>query len=214
MNKIKILLGASALLFSSLIHASIISIDDPVFGIDSVTQDSESGLDWLDVTLSINRSFLDVNSQFGIGGDYEGWRYANTSDFTQLWHNILGNNPTGLTHTIHASSSSDLLPWIQVFGDTSTNENFWLNASYTIGFLDSAPGYTSRPYSAAVYIDDTYSQHFTDATYGWYYGDNHYSTVGSWLVRETSPVPIPAAVWLFGSGLIGLIGMASRKVHV
>jgi hypothetical protein len=26
-----------------------------------------------------------------------------------------------------------------------------------------------------------------------------------------APVPIPAAVWLFGSGLIGLIGMARRK---
>jgi hypothetical protein len=26
-----------------------------------------------------------------------------------------------------------------------------------------------------------------------------------------SPVPIPAAVWLFGSGLLGLVGMARRK---
>lgn len=27
----------------------------------------------------------------------------------------------------------------------------------------------------------------------------------------TSPVPVPAAVWLFGSGLIGMIGVARRK---
>ena len=27
----------------------------------------------------------------------------------------------------------------------------------------------------------------------------------------TSPVPVPAAVWLFGSGLLGLIGVARRK---
>ena len=26
-----------------------------------------------------------------------------------------------------------------------------------------------------------------------------------------SAVPVPAAVWLFGSGLIGLIGVARRK---
>ena len=26
-----------------------------------------------------------------------------------------------------------------------------------------------------------------------------------------SPVPVPAAIWLFGSGLIGLIGLARRK---
>src|SRR5262249_42664011 len=27
----------------------------------------------------------------------------------------------------------------------------------------------------------------------------------------TAPVPVPAAVWLFGSGLVGLIGIAQRK---
>ena len=31
------------------------------------------------------------------------------------------------------------------------------------------------------------------------------------LVLNTSSVPIPGAVWLFGSGLIGLIGVARRK---
>lgn len=33
--------------------------------------------------------------------------------------------------------------------------------------------------------------------------------LGSWT--RTSAVPIPAAVWLFGSGLLGLVGMARRK---
>jgi hypothetical protein len=28
---------------------------------------------------------------------------------------------------------------------------------------------------------------------------------------EQTPVPIPAAVWLFGSGLLGLVGVARRK---
>ena len=30
---------------------------------------------------------------------------------------------------------------------------------------------------------------------------------------QVGAVPIPAAVWLFGSGLIGLIGLARRKTH-
>ena len=34
-------------------------------------------------------------------------------------------------------------------------------------------------------------------------------TTGSWT--RTSVIPVPAAVWLFGSGLIGLIGVARRK---
>lgn len=34
------------------------------------------------------------------------------------------------------------------------------------------------------------------------------------LTGTVSAVPIPASVWLFGSGLIGLIGIAKRKAHV
>jgi len=38
------------------------------------------------------------------------------------------------------------------------------------------------------------------------------STSSSYLVRDNiSAVPVPAAAWLFGSGLIGLIGVARRK---
>ena len=36
-------------------------------------------------------------------------------------------------------------------------------------------------------------------------GDNDY------LVWKGSVVPVPAAVWLFGSGLLGLVGIARRK---
>ncbi|BAV34766.1 hypothetical protein SCL_2489 [Sulfuricaulis limicola] len=47
-----------------------------------------------------------------------------------------------------------------------------------------------------------------------------YSNYFSWAVHSgdvgvaVSSVPVPAAAWLFGSGLIGLFGMAKRKVHV
>jgi hypothetical protein len=34
------------------------------------------------------------------------------------------------------------------------------------------------------------------------------------LLESVGPVPIPAAVWLFGSGLLGLIGVARRKKTV
>ena len=39
------------------------------------------------------------------------------------------------------------------------------------------------------------------------------SSLLAWAVRpgDVSAVPVPAAVWLFGSGLIGLLGIAKRK---
>ena len=33
----------------------------------------------------------------------------------------------------------------------------------------------------------------------------------TWMWAKATVVPVPAAVWLFGSGLIGLIGIARRK---
>ena len=34
---------------------------------------------------------------------------------------------------------------------------------------------------------------------------------GTWTTATISPVPVPAAAWLFGSGLLGLVGLARRK---
>ena len=33
-------------------------------------------------------------------------------------------------------------------------------------------------------------------------------------IFDVTPVPVPAAVWLFGSGLVGLVGFARRKQKV
>ncbi|TKB72383.1 MAG: VPLPA-CTERM sorting domain-containing protein [Nitrospira sp.] len=36
--------------------------------------------------------------------------------------------------------------------------------------------------------------------------------VGTFSFQTPAPVPLPAAVWLFGSGLIGLVGIARRRM--
>ena len=42
-----------------------------------------------------------------------------------------------------------------------------------------------------------------------------YPRLAAWAVRDgdvaLSAIPVPASVWLFGSGLLGLIGIARRK---
>ena len=40
---------------------------------------------------------------------------------------------------------------------------------------------------------------------------NPFSTIN--IQGQFQVVPVPAAVWLFGSGLIGLVGLARRKTH-
>jgi hypothetical protein len=65
-------------------------------------------------------------------------------------------------------------------------DNNFVNTGYTLGF------------STKLYPDGT-SQLISS------------NNVGITQTFGTSPVPVPAAVWLFGSGLLGLIGVARRK---
>lgn len=66
-------------------QAVVLSINDTVFGLNSVTRDMDNNLDWLDWTLSTNRSFNDVSTQFGVGGDFEGWRHATDAEVLALY---------------------------------------------------------------------------------------------------------------------------------
>jgi hypothetical protein len=50
--------------------------NDPFWGTGAITYDTETGLEWLDVYLSTDLSCLDVSTQFGQGGEFEGFRYA------------------------------------------------------------------------------------------------------------------------------------------
>ena len=48
---------------------------------------------------------------------------------------------------------------------------------------------------------------------GWWYGPttSNFGIIPQANLYTAAPVPVPAAVWLFGSGLLGLIGVARRK---
>ena len=51
-----------------------------------------------------------------------------------------------------------------------------------------------------------------DDSFGsWSFGANSAGTNFTWNSASNAVVPVPAAVWLFGSGLVGLVGMARRK---
>lgn len=91
----------------------------------------------------------------------------------------------------------------------------------TIAFLDGSPanslyavddlGYESGITTQGIFAQSIY------AGYGYHYGDVQHTGVAWFPVGpgltgfEVAAVPIPAAAWLFGSGLLSLIGMARRK---
>ena len=59
-------------------------------------------------------------------------------------------------------------------------------------------------------VTHTYNLHWDSNTIGPFCGSG--TCVSHWTLQGTaSPVPVPAAIWLFGSGLLGLTGIRSRR---
>jgi hypothetical protein len=73
MKKLFILVIA-ILLFSSTAQATIIKKDLLSAGDTLITFDTDTKLEWLDVTQTLNLSFNDVQSELGVGGQFDGWR--------------------------------------------------------------------------------------------------------------------------------------------
>ena len=58
------------------ISAAIVPATDTNFGTDSLTRDTVTGLDWLNITHTTGRSYVDVSGRFGVGQEFDGYRYA------------------------------------------------------------------------------------------------------------------------------------------
>ena len=93
------------------------------------------------------------------------------------------------------------------FSDASDNLGATVNwdGSTSVDLADNTNGWTSDT-SVIMQIQNNLSATSTEV------GDaawiqKKFGTVGV----TVNPVPVPAAVWLFGSGLIGLVAMARRK---
>ena len=213
MNLWKLTSVVIGLTLSTSLNASIISVDWQTTDDNLITQDTENNLEWLDLTATTNLSYDYVSSQLGVGGVFEGWRYA---------------------------LSTDVIGFLDEFGGDSNYYNGW--STQNNGLFDAVSEYWGDTYcyfdgcavgsgsSSAIIADESF---FTNHMRTYLYdGSIHPSSltedrvnvlysltadsvadplIGHALVREISTVPVPAAVWLFGSGLIGLVGFSRRK---
>jgi len=95
----------------------------------------------------------------------------------------------------------------EVFDVTSTSGGsitLSSNANFVLG-MDWGSGYFDDTNTTLISSPSTYLIVFDgrDA------GGNRIS--GNTLAVDLAPIPVPAAVWLFGSGLLGLAGVARRR---
>ena len=63
---------------SSTASADLVPVTDPQSpgGLDNVTRDTNTDLEWLDWTASTDRSYDDVSDLTDSGETYQGWRHA------------------------------------------------------------------------------------------------------------------------------------------
>lgn len=217
MNKLKSFVVAVTVAIAAIgssanpASAVLISIDDATFGVDSVTRDTVTGLEWLDVNKSAGVSFLFITTGIGGGAAFAGWRHATTPELTALfetvgypagYHSATATqrmidtiNMLGRTHAERSSNGiGDLFMVIGVFNDGD-------------GLLDSGDraGDARLSFETRTGSRDPFGPPIGDSSaikldqHGGFFLP---STAGNWLVRDTATESIPEpgtlAIVLFG----------------
>ena len=185
-------------------YAAVISMDWKVSGDELISYDDTTGLRWLDLTETDNMSYLSVTAQLGTGGMFEGFRVATAAEVVALWSNYNVDLSAGNDEVVPGIDLSIISAAIQL-GDTLSETSD--NPTGVVGnVLETAPYNAQINYMGAYVFNDVSYYEIIDAKYQ--HNTTAHVQIGTYLV---SAVPVPAAAWLFGSGLLGLASVARRK---
>lgn len=208
----------SVWLHSSTANAYLVSQDLLNSGDGLLTLDTSTGLQWLDLTQTTNISYNSILDGYG-GWLGMGFRYATSNEVVNLYQ-AAGIPPTGPgAVTIMASDPvyESVQALVNFLGETGSNYQVTFENHFSAGatadlFPDTESVNCQIFTSVGWQIDSIGLLYFAHSGTNMCIGvDGQNSRIGSFLLRDTTAVPLPAAFWLFGSGLLGLVKIASRK---
>ena len=161
---------------------------------------------WMGLGVSFDRNYVLT--------DIMSWFYTSHNDMGGTLTAVLYGDDNGLPGTeLFAQDFSIPDPnpdnhikgWFGVSGlDWNvSSDDYWITYEVRNGQTFSG----SLEYPAPILYPAVHYSSFSPPGTGWTILDGH----GFGLVIEGNAVPIPASLWLFGSGLLGLVGMARRK---
>lgn len=182
---------ALCVLFSSPISAQVIEIDSDIFGPGTLTRDTVQGLDFLDLEDTLGRSFQDVSSQLGSGGEFEGFRYATFDEIESLVSNY--NSPATPPGT----------PRLTALLDVATN---LFGSDFSTGLsADLGPDGGIQIVSIIENTSPSANQTIEVAV------DRVSPTTGSFLVTSSSAVPEPNSVSLCAVLFMGVLARRKKQ---
>jgi len=156
------------------------------------TTDTSTGLVWLDLTQTENFSYDQVETELLADGLFEEYRRATELELGTLFTNFgLVSGPVNAVHS----------QFINLFGETTAQGD---NAE-SFGYADGGDNLLVPVYGPDFLFSNgvpSYNVLMGELIHN---RTINFDGFGSFLVK---PVPVPAAIWFFGSGLISLIGFA------
>lgn len=194
--------------------------------------DDYTSLDWMDVTLTLGRSYNDISSQLGQDGEFGGWRYATAAELGAMTTAVTGYNSgvtsIGQVGTPISEEATEYRELIALLGDTYTNTLMELHNCVHYPHY-CIPDYTTMQ-TYGLLADNNYyypNYHYLGLIldYDNYPGNQDYIStqssttqsdtdpfIGSYLVRATPTygVPAPATLPLLGVGLLGMLVLRRR----
>jgi hypothetical protein len=208
----KILLTALLLFsFTQYSYASFISLDSATYGLNSITLDTDTGLEWIDPWRPIVQgrssygfnTYYDVLALLGVGGYFEGFRFATKQDLDTLFFSSAGfDSTTALSSSTATESDKIAAAGLISFFDTTWGVNNGPDDYQAIldGIYDS--GIQGQP--GSVYIDVAALGNKLYGGYITYYNQDPAKLIsnstpyGFWLIRDsTIKVPEPSYLIIF-----------------
>lgn len=160
------------------------------------------------VSTAVNAALID--GTLAVGGAYNATGGTDLSDATDLTINTVYGNPSSgdFTSTINlmtlpgTGGSASIAAFLPVTNFLSIGG--WQLDLSTLEIVDQTASVLNLSGTGIM------SGNGFDATpVNWSFSSQ---SVTSYSMTATTVVPVPAAVWLFGSGLIGLVAVSRRKV--
>lgn len=121
MNINNFLLASTLALMSNVANAELIATDLNVIGDGLATLDSQSGLEWLDLSQTDNQSYASVQSQ--LNTTYSGWRFPTELEVANLFKNTFGK-----AEDIYSREDSELfiagMNFVTMMGETYFDQSY------------------------------------------------------------------------------------------